>query len=74
MIDRNDAHINLPSMVRDWPLLWKELYEERAAIMEHEGKFPRHLAEQKAEMDIRHQMKTGEQIPLSFSTTENNLL
>jgi len=42
----------LPMNVRDWPLIWKELYEERAGIMAADG-WTRGEAEILAEEDIR---------------------
>lgn len=43
----------LPQNVRDWPDMWKQLYEERAGILEHEAKFTRYVAEKLAEQDTR---------------------
>ena len=43
----------LPRSIQDWPLIWKELWQERSAIMEVEGKMARNLAERQAEADIR---------------------
>ncbi len=37
----------------------KEKYEERAAIMEYDGKMPREQAEKLAELEIYHK-KSGE--------------
>lgn len=36
---------------------WQEAFEERAAIREFEGKFPRHMAEKFAYEDIRRQQQ-----------------
>ncbi len=43
----------LPRFIKDWPALWQELYEERAAIKEFVGNLPRYFAEQDAEREIR---------------------
>jgi hypothetical protein len=43
----------LPRNVKDWPLLWKEKYEERAGIMQFQGNLTRDEAERCAEDDIR---------------------
>ena len=45
----------LPRNIKDWPLLWRELYEERAGIIEHQALMPREIAEQRAEREIREQ-------------------
>ena len=45
----------LPLNLKDWPLLWKELYEERAGIIEAEARLPRDVAQKLAEEDIRKQ-------------------
>jgi hypothetical protein len=45
----------LPRFVTDWPELWKERFEERAAHMEFDGNLPRSIAEENAERDIRQQ-------------------
>jgi hypothetical protein len=47
----------LPPSIADWPALWRERYEERAAIMELEGNRTRNDAELFAEYDIRQQAK-----------------
>lgn len=43
----------LPVSIADWPEYWRELYEERAALMEFEGNIPRSLAESRAATEIR---------------------
>jgi len=43
----------LPHKVKEWPRIWLEAYDERAAIMEFEGELPRGDAEARAEADIR---------------------
>ena len=45
----------LPLNLKDWPLLWKEMYEERAGIIEADARLPRAVAEKLAEEDIRKQ-------------------
>lgn len=44
---------SLPERVADWPEAERELYEERAAILEFEGGLPRAEAEMVAEQMIR---------------------
>lgn len=39
----------------DWPERWKELWNERAAIMEYQGNLDRPSAEREAEIDVRKQ-------------------
>ena len=43
----------LPEKIANWPPRWRELYEERAAIIEYEAMLPRSAAEFWAEQDIR---------------------
>jgi len=43
----------LPVKINDWPSEWRELWQERAAIMEIEGHQRRTEAERDAERDIR---------------------
>ena len=43
----------LPSDMDDWPEDWREVYEERAAIMEYDGNMPRPQAEQWTETIVR---------------------
>jgi hypothetical protein len=45
--------MNLPQKVSDWPAEWRELWAERAAIMEYEGRLSRFTAEIRAEQDVR---------------------
>ena len=45
--------MSLPNKISDWPAEWRELWEERAAIMNHEGLMPKFMAEREAEKDIR---------------------
>ena len=45
----------LPLNLKDWPLIWKEMYEERAGIIEMQARLPREQAERLAEIDIRKQ-------------------
>jgi len=47
--------MNLPPRIADWPARWRELFEERAGIMEFQGNVPRSLAERQAERDVRWQ-------------------
>ncbi len=43
----------LPAHLADWPPLWRERFEERAAIKEFSANLPRPMAEREAEIDIR---------------------
>ncbi len=45
--------MNLPLKVADWPARWRELYEERAALIEFQANLSRDTAEFRAEEDIR---------------------
>ncbi len=43
----------LPPLIENWPEYWRELYEERAAIMEYDGGLDRVTAEIRAEAVVR---------------------
>ena len=43
----------LPAAVADWPADWRERFEERAGIMEYDGRLPRPEAERRAEALVR---------------------
>jgi hypothetical protein len=45
--------MNLPLNISAWPAPWRELWEERAAIMEYQGNLSRPTAEFRAAEDIR---------------------
>lgn len=45
--------MNLPADRKRWPARYKELFEERAGIMEHLGNLSEETAEARAEQDIR---------------------
>ena len=45
--------MTLPPKIAFWPKLYRELWEERAALMEFEAGYSRVEAEQSAEKDIR---------------------
>jgi hypothetical protein len=45
--------MNLPTKVTAWPPKWRELYEERAGLIEFMGNLSRQTAEFRAEQDIR---------------------
>lgn len=45
--------MKLPQNISDWPAEWRELYEERAGIMEHQGNMSKYAAERLAEQDTR---------------------
>ena len=48
------------SVFLDLPASWRELWEERAAIMEYDGGLPREEAEREALEDIKRQMSRVE--------------
>lgn len=50
--------MNLPPNRAAWPARWKEVYEERAAIMEFQANLSREIAEFRAEQDVRRQAAT----------------
>jgi len=45
--------MNLPLSITAWPAYYRELYEERAAIMEFQGNLSRQTAEFRAAEDVR---------------------
>jgi hypothetical protein len=45
--------VRLPAKICDWPESLRDLFEERAAIMEFDGGLTREAAERRAELDIR---------------------
>lgn len=49
--------MNLPANVAAWPARWRELYEERAGIIEFQANVSRGTAEIRAEEDIRKQAR-----------------
>ncbi|MBN1320527.1 MAG: hypothetical protein JXA87_06780 [Thermoleophilia bacterium] len=44
---------DLPAKVADWPEEWREIWEERSAIMEYDGGLPRPEAKRQAEERVR---------------------
>ncbi len=44
---------DLPTNIADWPEDWREVFEERAGIMEYDGYLSRDEAEQWAETIVR---------------------
>lgn len=48
-----DAPNILPPTIETWPVLWRERYEERAAIREYDAHQTRQAAEQLAEAEMR---------------------
>jgi len=46
---------NLPPNRAAWPKKWREVWEERAAIIEYLGNLSRPTAEFRAEQDVRKQ-------------------
>jgi hypothetical protein len=51
------AGSSLPPVVADWPPVWREAFEERAAIMEFDGGLSRVEAERRAEACIRSEFE-----------------
>jgi hypothetical protein len=47
--------MNLPPNRAAWPAKYRELWEERAGIMEFQGDMTRDAAEWRAEQDVRKQ-------------------
>jgi hypothetical protein len=45
----------LPKNISEWPILWREAFEERAGIIEHDARMPKAAAEWWAEKDVRKQ-------------------
>lgn len=45
--------MNLPPNPAAWPARWRELYEERAGIIEYQANVSRETAEFRAQQDIR---------------------
>jgi hypothetical protein len=50
----------LPIRIANWPAYWRELYEERAGIMEHQANMPKDVAERNAEANIRWQFQQAQ--------------
>jgi hypothetical protein len=50
----------LPLKISDWPVYWRELYEERAAIIEFMANRPHKEAEWLAERAIRRQFQQAQ--------------
>jgi len=46
---------NLPPNRAAWPQAWREVFEERAGIIEYLGNLSRPTAEFRAEQDVRKQ-------------------
>ena len=45
--------MKLPAQIDRWPNRWRELYEERAGIIEFQANVTRGTAEIRAEQDVR---------------------
>lgn len=50
----------LPTRVADWPAYWREMYEERAGIMEFQANMRKEDAERNAESNIRWQFQQAQ--------------
>jgi hypothetical protein len=53
--------MNLPAQIAAWPPRYRELYEERAALIEFMANLSRQTAEFRAQEDIRKQAREEEQ-------------
>lgn len=49
--------MTLPKDRKDWPVKWRDAFEERAAIREFDGGMPRKMAEWMTEADCRDQAR-----------------
>jgi hypothetical protein len=47
--------VTLPPNIAAWPPLWREAFEERAAVMEFDAKLSRDQAELLAESEVRRE-------------------
>ena len=47
--------MSLPANIDRWPVLWREHFEERAAIMQFDGRMSRDQAELLAESEVRRE-------------------
>lgn len=47
--------MSLPPEIAHWPAAWRELWEERAGIMQFDAKLSRDQAELLAESEVRRQ-------------------
>jgi hypothetical protein len=47
--------MNLPPNIAAWPQLWREAFEERAAIMQFDGLMSQNQAELLAESELRRE-------------------
>lgn len=56
--------MNLPPNRAAWPPKWREAFEERAGIIEHDARLPRAPAEYYAEQDVRKQAAGGYTYPM----------
>jgi hypothetical protein len=45
--------VTLPRLITQWPVEWRDAYQERAAHMEYDGNLERGQAERAAERDVR---------------------
>jgi hypothetical protein len=49
--------MNLPEQIAAWPPVWREVFEERAGIIEYLGNVSRFTAEFRAEEQVRKQAR-----------------
>ena len=51
--------MNLPEQIAAWPPAWRQIFEERAGIIEYEANVSRFTAEFRAEQQIRKMAELG---------------
>jgi hypothetical protein len=49
--------MNLPEQITAWPPAWREVFEERAGIIEYQANVSRFTAEFRAEEQVRKQAR-----------------
>jgi hypothetical protein len=47
--------MSLPAQIAHWPAAWREVFEERAGIMQFDARLSREQAELLAESEVRRQ-------------------
>jgi hypothetical protein len=47
--------MSLPAQIAQWPAAWREVFEERAGIMQFDARLSRDQAELLAESEVRRQ-------------------
>ena len=52
-VSKKQRDMHLPKEIAAWPPAWREVFEERAGIIEYLGNVSRFAAEVRAEQDVR---------------------